>query len=144
MYFQNPNNMQQSRDCVSFLCNLKNVLFIRSLYKETASYGPDCSACLLSLSISHPGKGSSHWRASLTLDTYFLAQSWAAKMFATAVQIALIKCLALLPSIFTGCVCTISTHQSIAVNRTRIVAHTLCYLKITLHNPEIISAILRL
>ena len=42
-----------------------------SLYKQsdvkTASYSRDCSASLLSPSISHPG--SSHQRASLTLDT---------------------------------------------------------------------------
>ena len=71
--------------------------------------------------------GSSHWRVSLTLDTYFLVQFWATKVFTTAVQITIIKCLRLLPSFSLAmCVLSVYTHQSIAFNRMCVVAHALC------------------
>ena len=71
--------------------------------------------------------GSSHWRVTLTLDTYFLVQFWATKVFTTAVQITIIKCLRLLPSFSLAmCVLSVYTHQSIAFNRMCVVAHALC------------------
>ena len=97
-------------------------------YPSITHHYPSLPIYYPSITHHYPSRnGSSHWRVTLTLDTYFLVQFWATKVFTTAVQITIIKCLRLLPSFSLAvCVLSVYTHQSIAFNRMCVVAHALC------------------
>ena len=95
-------------------------------------------------SITPPGKGVySRWRASLTFDTYFFCELLKCSLLLTNNYYQVPQVITIL---FTGRVRTISIYPSVNSSQSHVHCCTRTVLswdyKITLHNPEIICAIL--